>query len=328
MAGLTVAEHFQQSERIKKSALVIQGGGMRGIYSLGALTALENHGLRDSFDLVIGSSGGAINGAYFLAGQANAALDLYVEYLSDRRFVNKRRINKIVDIDYLIDGAIKPILPVDIDTLRRSNTDFHIVLTDADTARLHVIDGKTPEFDLYELMRATAALPILYNKRIRIGDRYFVDGGIVNAVPVSRAVEYGAQEVLAILTRPRGFRRHDSGKLHRLLALQMARGLSAALRAILLREDVVFNETMDLLEGKTARDGLATFAVWPSDEQQLVGRTSFDKAKLLECAAMGRRDMQAALSEEYMAFSPITGLPVLRLGKTITTEDVRSLEDD
>src|SRR6476659_5404086 len=68
-----------------RPALVVQGGGLRGIYSLSALAVLEELGLRDAFSRVIGSSAGAINGAYFLAGQARESISIYTEDLSNRR---------------------------------------------------------------------------------------------------------------------------------------------------------------------------------------------------------------------------------------------------
>jgi hypothetical protein len=76
----------------------------------------------------------------------------------------------------------------------------------------------------------------------------------------------------------------------------MARGQSAAVRSLMGRADPAFNEAMDLLDHTTHRDGLHCWSVWPSDSEKLVGRTTFDQTKLRECAAMGRHDMEVALS--------------------------------
>ena len=68
MVGATLRERLEaKGERDGTIALVVQGGGMRGVYSMGALAALEEEGLADAFDVVVGSSAGAINGAYLLS---------------------------------------------------------------------------------------------------------------------------------------------------------------------------------------------------------------------------------------------------------------------
>ena len=64
---------------------------MRGTYSIGALAALEKEGLTGAFDYVIGSSSGAINGAYFVAEQTRAGIEGYCDNLSNHKFINLRR---------------------------------------------------------------------------------------------------------------------------------------------------------------------------------------------------------------------------------------------
>ena len=88
--GGTIRDYLLTRSGELRLGLVVQGGGMRGVYSMGALAALEEAGLRESFDIVTGSSSGAINAAYFLAGQADEAVDLYLRYLNSRECVHSR----------------------------------------------------------------------------------------------------------------------------------------------------------------------------------------------------------------------------------------------
>src|SRR5437899_2179565 len=76
----------------RKIALVLEGGAMRGVVSGGMVAALENLGLRDSFDLVCGSSAGAIAGAYFVAGQARYGTTIFYKNINNRNFVDLRRL--------------------------------------------------------------------------------------------------------------------------------------------------------------------------------------------------------------------------------------------
>jgi predicted patatin/cPLA2 family phospholipase len=269
---------------------------MRGIYSMAALAALDQAGLRSAFDLIIGSSAGAINAAYFLAGQADEAVNLYVDHLSNRNFVNSARIGKIVDIDYLVDVALKRHLPLDIDALRKATTLLQVILTDAQTGESEVVTNREEEYDFYEIIRATAALPGLYNKKVPIGTGIYVDGGASDSLPLARALGIDPELLLAIVTRRPDYRRVKHGVAYRAIAKAMARGQSRAIKGTIGYPDPRFNSAMQALE-KREVDGTRVFGVFPSDASKLVGRTTFDRSKLLECAEMGRQDMRNVLSE-------------------------------
>ena len=292
---LTLQDSLSERSGGGRRALVVQGGGMRGVYSMAALAALDDAGLRNTFDLIVGSSAGAINAAYFLAGQAEEAVNLYVDHLSNRNFVNMARINKIVDIDYLVDVALKQYLPLNIDALRKSSTLLEVILTDAETAEPKIITNRDDEFDFYEVIRATAALPGLYNKRVAVGSRLYVDGGTVDSLPLAQALDFDPEVVLAVVTRRQGYRRERHGIFYRIVGRTMAHGQSNAIKSLIGKRDPVFNSAMEALEQQHA-DGARIYGVFPSDESNLVSRTTFDRSMLLACAAMGRRDMREVLS--------------------------------
>jgi predicted patatin/cPLA2 family phospholipase len=279
-----------------RRALVVQGGGMRGIYSMAALAALDQAGLRSAFDLIVGSSAGAINAAYFLAGQAEEAVNLYVDHLSNRNFVNFARIGKIVDIDYLVDVGLKHHLPLDIDALRKAPTLLQIVLTDAQTAEVKVVTNREEEYDFYEIIRATAALPGLYNRKVPVGTGVYVDGGASDSLPLARALRIEPELLLAVVTRRPDYRRVGHGAAYRVIAKAMARGQSRAIKGMIGHPDPLFNSAMEALEKRDV-NGARVFGVFPSDASKLVSRTTFDRSKLLECAEMGRQDMRNTLSE-------------------------------
>ena len=127
-----------------KRALVIQGGGMRGIYSAGAMTALAELGLADSFSHIYASSSGAINGAYLLAGQSHLIISGYAEHLNRQSpFIRYWRLTKIVDIDYLVDKVLMHSkFPLDVQAVIESSTTLHILLTEFKTAKTVEMDSK------------------------------------------------------------------------------------------------------------------------------------------------------------------------------------------
>jgi predicted patatin/cPLA2 family phospholipase len=282
----------------KCKALIVQGGGMRGVYSMGALAQLDEAGFREAFDVILGASAGAINAAYFLAGQASEAVGLYANHLSNRDFLNPRRLGKIVNVDYLIDTALKVRLPLNIAALKASRTRLEVVLADAVTGEARIVTNREVDVDFYEVMRATAALPGLYNRKVLVGDRYYVDGSSVDGFPVVRAIEEGANFVVAISTRVSGYRKEGNSVLYRLAAQAFARGQSREIRRRIGIPDIRYNRGVDVLEGKLSDRGILSFGVYPSDPALLVGRTTSQRGKLLACAEMGRKDMCAALVSE------------------------------
>jgi predicted patatin/cPLA2 family phospholipase len=292
----SLQDSLREQSSSGRRALVVQGGGMRGVYSMAALAALDEAGLRESFDLIVGSSAGAINAAYFLAGQADEAVNLYIDHLSNRNFVNFARIGKIVDIDYLVDVALKQHLPLDVDALRESHALLEVILTDAETAQAKVITNRDEECDFYEVIRATAALPALYNRKVRVGSAVYVDGGAVDSLPLAHALKLDPTLVLAVVTRQPGYRRTGHGIIYRTIARALSRGQSKAVKGLIGKPDAAFNAAMEDLErGQVGASRV--MAVFPSVESKLVSRTTFDRSKLVACAEMGRQDMRDALSK-------------------------------
>ena len=316
----TLKEHLTAKVAHKHNiptALVVQGGGMRGVYSMGALAYLEEVGLSRAFDLIIGSSAGAINGAYLLSGQAKDAVRVYIDYLSRRSFINFFRIRKIVNIDWLVDVALKENTPLDINSIKESSSTLQVILTNAKTGEPEVISNRDDnEFDFYEAIRATAALPGLYNKKITIHGNDYVDGGLADALPIKRAIEFGSQTSLVVVTREKNFRyKPVSKKINTIVDAALvqqtkptARLLNFIVEYALLDQThvikrMVFNnnkqyiDAMEMLESRFGDYGL--FGVWPSNMQKMVSRTTSNKALLEACAEMGKEDMRNALNLPY-----------------------------
>src|SRR5262244_248370 len=89
----------------RKTALIVEGGAMRGVISCAALMALEELGMTSVFDEVYGASAGAVNAAYFLAGQAALATTIYYQKVNSTRFIRRLWHRPIVNIDALFDSV-------------------------------------------------------------------------------------------------------------------------------------------------------------------------------------------------------------------------------
>ena len=280
--------------------LVVQGGGMRGIYSAGAVAALAEAGLAQSFAHIFASSSGAINAAYLLSGQTDLVAAGYADHLNRASpFIRYWRLNKLVDIDYLIDSILRHAeLPLNVKAVIDAPTVLHVVLTEFMTARPFEISSKDVAARdssgnlLYEVFRATTALPVFYNRTVEIGGKSFVDGGISDAIPLIRAIEAGCTDITVVTTRNLRFRRARMVGLRRGLGRLMLVKHPRALRLQLLDEDELFNKTMDYLQNPDTVGGdIRITVISPSDESRLVGRTARGRAKLWDCAHMAREDV-------------------------------------
>jgi predicted patatin/cPLA2 family phospholipase len=300
---VTLGDHLRalaaKPEDTERPALVVQGGGLRGVYSMAALAVLEELDLRDAFSVVVGSSAGAINGAYFLAHQARESVQIYTEDLSSCRFISPWRVWRIVDVDYMIDVALKEHHPLDERELHAAPAAHLTVVTDAMTGQPRVVSAEEP-VDLYEVFRATAALPGLYNKKVAIDGRpaarRYVDGGVASLLPLDVALQHSKQ-ALVLLTRPEGYRRCDQSLVFRILARTLSRGQSPAIRARLGAADPAFNEAMEVLEAEELEAQRATWTLRPSDPDRLVSRTTNEAGRLRACAELAREDMLRLLEQ-------------------------------
>lgn len=263
---------------------------------MAALMALEEAGLSDAFDHVIGSSAGAINGAYFLAQQAKLAVTVYLDDISNKRFINFLRLKKTVDIDYLIDEVLKRHKALDVEKVRAARSLLHIILTDYEACQPFTVTNRDIHVDLMEALRATAAMPLLYNRSIQIGGRHYIDGGVSDLLPLHKAIELGCTDILVVLTCPPGFRRWRLRGATRLLIGALMRTHPRQMKAALLSEDARFNRAMDWIEDpKTAPRGARIAAVFPSNVGKMVSRVTANRRLLLACALMARNDARVAL---------------------------------
>lgn len=273
--------------------LVVQGGGMRGIYCMGVLAALEEMGFTACFDHVAGASAGALTAAHFITGQARYGVETYVRHLSNRRFVHLLRVRKQLDIDYLINYVVREVRPFNVSVLAQASTTLHIALTDALDASAHYVTNKTPGIDLWEAFRATAAAPILYNRFVRVGDRWCLDGSLSDPLPLHRVIECGCRYILVILTKPLWYRNKPVGAPLRTIATLKVRHYSSALKQALFDENLALNRTLALLsenKGALTLGSAKMLVIAPSHQRHLVKCTTASAKRLWQCALMARAD--------------------------------------
>jgi predicted patatin/cPLA2 family phospholipase len=208
-------------------AVVLEGGGMRGVVSAGMTAALERLGLTRCFDLVVGSSAGALNAAALVAGVARPAATMYHTVLASRKFVNPVRLlfgRPALDVRFVLAHASR-----DIDAERHERTisspiSLHCVALDVDVARTHEFTGMRTKDELWQVLLATTRMPWVGGEPVRIDEHRYIDGALTCPIPVGHAIEAGATHVLVLQTRPYGVPRSAGGRMgERLIARHLQR---------------------------------------------------------------------------------------------------------
>lgn len=197
---------------------------MRAAYANGVLAAFEDAGRKDSdapsarpmesealhFDAVYGTSAGGALAAWFSAGQARFALSTW-DYVADRRILSYRRWasgrGPLLDHDKMFAIIYEAERPLDTAAVQRAPWPVYVTVTDADSGAVEYHDiRKGP---VLAWLRATGRLPLAAGDPVEIDGRRWLDGGIVDPIPVRRAIADGAKEVVVILNRPRGERKKE-----------------------------------------------------------------------------------------------------------------------
>jgi predicted patatin/cPLA2 family phospholipase len=270
----------------RKVALIVEGGAMRGVISCAALTGLEDLGMTHVFDEVYGASAGAVNAAYFLAGQAAYATSIYYQKINNTRFIRRLWHRKIVDIDDLFETIIARERPLRVEKVIASRSRLFITIADACSGEAFLADAQSSSTPLLTLLKASAAIPLFYNGHVVIEGRDCLDGALINPLPVLDAIESGCTDLLVLLTRPGSFRDCIPTRLEqRLFEMRCARGngqLMKAYCATHARENAV----RDIVLGRqSVPDGINIATLCPEEKDPRVERMT-RSTEVLKAAAI------------------------------------------
>lgn len=188
-----------------KTALVVEGGGLRGAFPAGVLQVLLARFGADVFDGIFTVSSGVFASTFFIAGQGAEMEAIWRDRVCGHQLVDHRNWftgKPVLRLDYLID-LFKGPAKLDLGRVMNSRPYLEYVLTDYGTHQPVHLDAKCD--DIFDLMRASSALPHIYPLPVSIRGRHFYDGGQSDPIPVQRALQFGATHIVVVRTRPAGY---------------------------------------------------------------------------------------------------------------------------
>ncbi len=271
--------------------LVLEGGGMRGVYTAGVLEYFAEQGLY--FPYTIGVSAGACMAASYLSRQRGRNRIVNVDWVKDPRYISWRnywRNRQLFGMDFIFDEIPNSLVPFDYDTFRQSPEELVIGTTDCNTGESIYYRKSDPGLDLLRVLRASSSLPFIA-PIVEYGGRELLDGGISDPIPVRQAERDGCKRNVVILTRNSDYRK-SRNRFSWLL--RRAYGRYPAFVATMMRRHEIYNDTLSYID-EQERSG-QTFVIRPR-LPLTVGRMERDPAKLDALYLQGYKDAEQMMPE-------------------------------
>ena len=242
-----------------KKGLVLEGGGIRGIFSAGVMDVLMEEGI--VFDGAIGVSAGAAFGCNYKSKQPRRAVRYNLKYAKDPRYSSVRSLLKTGDLfnaQFCYHDIPEKLYPFDWKTFRENPMKFYLVCTDVETGKpvYHLCDNDS-EWQMLEWFRASGSMPLV-SRVVEIGDQKLLDGGITDSIPLRFMESKGYERNVVILTRPADYVKEPASLMR--VMNRVLHQYPETLKAIENRHNV-YNETVAYIRQREA--GKYAFVIRP-----------------------------------------------------------------
>ena len=274
-----------------KTGLIMEGGGMRGMFTAGVTDVMMEAGIE--FDGAIGVSAGAAFGCNYKSGQIGRAFRYNAKYCADKRYSGIGvflREGNLFSKTFCYEELPTKLDPFDFETYRSNPMEFYLVCTDVETGKpvYHRYEGW--EDQGFEWFRATTSMPLV-SQIVEINGRKLLDGGVADSVPVQFFESIGYDRNVVILTQPRGYTK----KKNRLMPLMKFkyRKYPRLVETIANRHNE-YNETLIYIE---EQKNLGKLMVICPEEDLNISRAAKDPNELKRVYEIGRMVAEQRLDE-------------------------------
>jgi predicted patatin/cPLA2 family phospholipase len=269
---------LQGENKLLDYGLVLEGGGLRGLYTSGVIDAFLEKGIE--FPFVIGVSAGAGYGVSLVSKQHGRNLKIMKKFRNDPRYLSLRSFIKTRNyfgLDFIYDETPKYI-PFNTRTFLESPSRFITVCTNVETGEAEYIEK---DEHILQILKASSAVPFMC-RIVEYRGKKYLDGGIADSIPIKKAMEEGFSKNVVVLTRPEGFRRKKNFHPSWLFYRKYPKFIEA-LNSYVDR----YNESLDFVEQEAEKGNV--ILIRPSKDLG-VKRTESDVAKLERLYELGRSD--------------------------------------
>lgn len=228
----------------KSSGLILEGGGMRGVFTCGVLDNFMDRGIR--FPYTIGVSAGACNGLSYMSGQRGRGKFSNIDLLEKYRYIGIKQLltkGNIMDFDLLFHTFPEKIIPYDYARYAQIEERYEMVTTSCLTGRACYYEEKRDPVRIIDIVKASSSLPFVCPIAYVDGEP-MLDGGIADSIPILRAKELGYDNNVVVLTRNKGYRKPDKPTSIPPFFYRKYPALKEAIR----HRNALYNEQISLVE--------------------------------------------------------------------------------
>jgi predicted patatin/cPLA2 family phospholipase len=269
--------------------LIVEGGGMRGAFAGGALSAMCKYHPSDNFDLVIGVSAGSCSLAYYTIENESkpvskqTILDIWKNELDGSKFIsllNFLKGKKPLDHKYLIDYLIGEKYKLKAEILHKKSTvPFYVVVSNLQTLLPEYVQARKE--NIMQLLKAATSLPIATKGKEWVGQKLYSDGGVMDPIPIKAVLEAGYRDITVILNKSRNHFSEPVGKIVSFLSFPTLPNVAKFLRE---KHHLAYNEAKAILNNPPR--GVKIKIIDP--EQKIdIGLTTTNKKSLIQAVNHG-----------------------------------------
>lgn len=266
-----------------ESGLVVEGGGMRGIYTAGVLDFFMEKNIY--FNDCYGVSAGACHLSSYLSKQIGRSLKVTLDYINDKRYCSINSLIKTGDmfgVEMLYNRIPNELVLYDYETFNKFKGNFYSVVTNCKTGKAEYMKIQDMKKDIVTV-RASSSLPLL-SRIVEINGEEYLDGGITDSIPIKKSIEDGHHKNVVILTRDKTYRKSKASFLN-IFKIKYKK-YPNLVKAIEDRYKM-YNNTIDFIEEK--RKNGEVFVIQPKGPVN-ISRVEKDKTKLKDLYDEGYND--------------------------------------
>lgn len=274
-----------------KSGLILEGGGMRGVYTGGVLEKFLEEEI--FVDYIIGVSAGACNASSYVSRQTGRNHKVTIgsvhhpDYISVKNLLLKR---ELFGMNLIFDEIPNRLVPFDYDSFHNATEEFVIGTTDCLTGNAVYFEKREHAKDVLSIVRASSSLPFMA-KPVEFEGRLLMDGGVADPIPIRKALADGVTKPIIVLTKEKGYRKKRNSFARLMPAFyRQFPGIVKSMESWYLR----YNETMEFIEELEA-EGKA-LVIQPSRFYKMTGMER-DVEKLTELYNQGYLDAEERMGD-------------------------------
>lgn len=268
-----------------QAGLVLEGGGMKGVYTAGVLDFFLDKGVE--FSSVYGVSAGACHMCSYLSGQRGRALEVCIDYLDTKKYCSTESLlttGDLFNVNMAYHLIPEYLNPYDYEAFHKYAGKAYAVVTNIETGKPEYLRIRDMKKEI-DAIRASASLPLV-SRNVKYNGKLYLDGGLSDSVPICKSILDGNKKNVVILTKEEGYVRTPTSHLG-LIKLRYLR--YPKVYELMAKRHLAYNDMMAYLE-KQQENGQA-FVLRPKKKSE-VGRIEKDSEKLKALYEEGYRDAE------------------------------------